>query len=309
MIKQQGYILIYGATGLVGQELVPFLIEKGHKVAVLARNVTKAKQLFGTAIIILSTEGNYQNICSDTDFHYKAIINLAGANVGSKSWTKEYKNEIVKSRVQSIEVLKACVDQMVVKPKVWVQASAVGYYGANVINETDELGKKGEGFLANVVSIWEETLDIYNLPVMRKVFLRLGIVMTKKGGFLKQMLNVSNLGVVALPYVENQKLAWIHIHDLINVIQESISNINYTGKVNVVSPKPASLDEMKNQLLKNSRAFFKIRVPKFIFNLVIGSVKTKEMILANQNIVSNVLINNNFNYQFENLNSVFESDL
>lgn len=308
MIEKTGYILIYGATGMVGQELVPLLIQKGYKVAVLARNINKAKQLFGDAVIILSTEDNYKNICSDTDFPCKAIINLAGANVGSKSWTKEYKNEIVESRVQSVEVLKACVDQMQEKPKIWIQASAVGFYGANVENETDESGAKGEGFLADVVSKWEQALEGVDIAGMRKVFLRIGIVMTKNGGFLQQMLKVSNFGVVALPSKKQQVLAWIHINDLVELVGECVTNDKMIGKVNAVSPKPVPVENVKDLLLENSKALFKIRIPKFLFYLVLGRKKTDEMILANQNVVSSVLSESNFEYQFKNFEQVFKNN-
>lgn len=309
MIKAfEEYILIYGATGLVGRDLVQYFIDKNENIIVLARNKKKAQKIFDDTTPIATSNNDVIKIQDEKNWRCSTVINLAGANIGAKYWTRKYKKQILNSRLKSVSHLGVLIDQLRYKPKVWIQASAVGFYGCNVPKPVDEQGIKGRGFLANVVAKWEHAVDHLNTPDMRKLYLRFGIVITQNGGFLRQLIRVSNFGILALPSVKNQKIPWIHIADLVRLIDMVRTNPTISGKINAVTQQPFEMDILKNLLLKNTRALFKINAPKLLFSIFVGKQKTREMLLANQNVVSAVLPKIKFRFEYTEIQQVFKSN-
>jgi uncharacterized protein (TIGR01777 family) len=304
MDKQQT-VLIAGATGFVGMELVKYLIDSGYEIKILTRNIDRAKKIFPKGVTLLPWPNEHENRVLPSSYTCHAIINLAGANIGKLRWTQRNKIEIVNSRVKSVDALFGIVTQLPELPNVWIQASAIGYYGANTPMPTNESGLKGEGFLADVVNQWEMALESKSLEGIRKVYLRLGIVISPKGGFLKQMKNAFNLGIGICPGNGLQKMSWIHLEDLVEIIHQSIEKPNCTGIINAVSPNPISYVGFSELLKKKTPALFMLKIPAFVFRLFLGTDKTNEMLLANQEIVPEKLLENSFPYQFQHFEDVF----
>jgi uncharacterized protein (TIGR01777 family) len=298
-------VLIAGATGFIGKELVGWLLANGMLVTVLTRNPFKAKNKFPHDVNILKWPSVNEKLlmahCKTCD----VVINLSGASIGAKRWTKSYKSKIRTSRSESILNLKAIIDAMSQIPSLWIQASAIGFYGPQPVENIDESGNKGAGFLADVVDGLETELNKIKVLGMRKVTLRLGIVINKNGGFLKQMMQAFNYGLGVIPGNGQQYISWIHSDDLIEVIAESIVNNKYAGVINAVAPKAITFYDFAHLLKMKTRALFVTKVPACIFKILLGVEKTNQMLLANQSIKSQKLKTLGFSFKYPDLNSVF----
>lgn len=303
-MKEQTTVLIAGATGFVGKALVARLIEKGFTVNVLTRSIEKARLLFPDSVGVIKWPDANSKLLLSNCSHCDAIINLAGANIGSRPWTQKYKKEILSSRTQSIIQLEAIAKSLSGNPVAWIQASAVGFYGAQVMEISNEQAPKGSGFLADVVQQTEQQLEQVDLDGIRKVVLRLGIVISPKGGFLAQMRQAFNLGLGVYPGDGEQYLSWIHLDDLVDLISESITNSNYSGVINAVSPNFISFKDFARWLKKRTRALLLLPVPAFLFRLLLGAEKTNEMLLANQRIAPEKLKRMNYTFRFGSFNEM-----
>lgn len=303
-MKEQTTVLIAGATGFVGKALVAHLLELGFKINVLTRNPDKARLLFPESVgVIKWPDGNSKLLLSNCG-HCDAIINLSGANIGSRRWTQSYKKEILRSRTESIIQLEAIAKRLSNMPSTWIQASAVGFYGAQTGGIVIEQSPKGKGFLADVVQQTEQQLHLVNLDGIRKVVLRLGIVISPKGGFLTQMKQAFNLGLGVYPGDGKQYISWIHLDDLVGLISQSITSSDYEGIINAVSPNPLTFNDFARWLKKRTRALLIIPMPAFVFRLLMGAEKTSEMILANQRIVPEKLKQLNFTFRFSSFDEM-----
>lgn len=299
-------VLVVGGTGLVGQALVMSLLKKGFVIKILTRDIEKARKIFPGVVVIYKWPNGNEKLLLHSSEGCDAVINLAGENIGAKPWTKKYKKRITESRVHSVNNLYAIIKSMKQEPRVWIQASATGYYGFNTSSSVDESAPHGNGFLAGVVKEWENTFNSVSLNVTRKVLLRFGVVISPTGGFLQKMKQAFNMGVAVCPGKGTQKLSWIHIDDLVEIIYQAIVNVEYKDIINTVTPNAISLWEFTKLLKRNSQALIKIHVPAWVFRLVLGKQKADEMVLANQDVVPKQLLAFNFQYCYPHFYQVFE---
>ena len=197
-----GRVLIAGASGTIGSELVPYLLSHGYNVDVLQRKDPDAPFYWNP------TKGQLSTAITN----YDAVINLSGVNVTEGLWTEKRKQKILDSRVVSTKLLVDAMKEH--PPKVFISASAVGYYGNTHDEEVDEAHSSGTGFLADVCRKWEHEALQANTRV---VILRMGVVLTKKGGALKKMLTPFKLGLGAVLGTGNQWMSWIGMPDLLEI--------------------------------------------------------------------------------------------
>lgn len=300
-MTQNKNILITGATGLIGQALVPFLVSLGYNISILSRNKEKAIKLFGSSVKVYEWPNEHSNVTWAKHIKIDVIINLAGANVGEKRWTKKYKQILITSRMNSIAVLNSIVQQMNCEPKLWLQASAIGFYGASILQLTDEDGAKGKGFLADLVSQWENTCDKILIQEINKVYMRFGLVLSEKGGFLKEMKRLLRYGVAVCPGNGFNYLSMIKIEYLLNAIAHIIESNNYSGPINFVSEKPIKTLDFIHRLKQESNAKVTLKIPSFALRILVGREKTEELILANQKIETSVISSDAFYTKPQNL--------
>jgi len=299
-------ILIAGGTGLIGQALVKHLLKHGFEVKILTRNIEKARKIFPDIVAIHKWPKDNEKILFANNKSCEAFVNLSGENIGNSHWTKSNKAKIIESRVQSVNQLNALMQRMPQNPKVWVQASAIGFYGYNTTEPIDELAPVGEGFLASVVNAWERAFYDCEFNNTRKVVLRFGVVMSENGGFLAQMQRAFNWGLAICPGNGKQHISWIHIDDLVEIIYQCIANQKYNGIINAVTPNPLSIFEFTKELKKHTNALMKVRVPAFLFRIIFGKQKANEMVLANQQILPVFLTSNNFKFKYAVFGQIFE---
>lgn len=290
-------ILITGATGLVGQHLITHLLSKGHEINFL----TSRKEAVDSLPNCLGFYWNIENQIIDTSCikGVKKIIHLAGANVSNR-WTNLYKDEIIASRVNSSKLLYQTLKNNKHEVNQFISASAVGIYKhsyASIYDESSQVFSKG--FLGRVVQQWEESVNLFSDLDINVTIFRTGVVLSEKGGALQKMKQPITLGFGASLASGKQYMSWIHIKDLIRLIDFLVTK-NEKGVFNAVAPSPVTNTELTKALAKSlNKPLFFPNVPKFILKLLLGEMH--EIVCESQNVSSNKIERLGFDFQFNKL--------
>ncbi len=290
-------ILITGATGLVGQELVQLLLKNGHVVHYLSTSKQK-----------VVTEEVYKGFywdpkTSEIDLNaltnVEVIVHLAGATV-SKKWTKAYKQEIIESRVISTRLLFKTLQENPNQVKQIVSASAIGIYPdslSTIYHETDLA--VDASFLGNVVKQWENEVSQFEKLNILVAKIRIGLVLAKDGGALQEMVKPIKFGVGAAFGSGQQYQSWIHLHDLAAIFSHVIEN-NRSGVYNGVSPYPVTNEALTQAIAKTlEKPLFLPNIPKFIMKLILGEMHI--LLFSSQHVSCRKLLDENFQYKFASL--------
>ena len=264
-------VLISGGTGMVGKALSKLLTTKGFKVIVLSRQIPVSEKQANSNISFAKWDVKKQEMDIAALQQADYIIHLAGAGVMDKKWTAEYKKEIVSSRVDSAALIVNSLKNNGNKVKAVISASAIGWYNsAENIHTEDEAAD--ENFLGNTCKLWEESMEPVTKLNKRLVKLRIGIVLSKDGGALKEFITPVKLGIAAILGSGKQMISWIHISDLCRMFLFAIENEQLNGVYNAVSPAPVNNKTLTITLAKKMKRLFyiPIHVPVFILKLMLG---------------------------------------
>lgn len=228
MSKQNQKIAVSGATGLVGSELIKSLKLSGHSTLTLSRR----KEGVGSILWDPAKGVTPSEALEGID----AVVHLAGENIAGSRWTAAVKERIRSSRVDGTRNLVKSLALLKSLPKTLVCASAIGFYGHRGEERLNEASSVGSGYLADVCKAWEaEALEAEKLGI-RVVRLRIGVVLSKKGGALAKMLLPFKLGVGGIIGSGKQYWSWIGLNDLVRIISFCVENEAVSGPVNAVSP-------------------------------------------------------------------------
>ena len=219
---------VSGSTGLVGSALVPFLTTSGHQVVRLVRSKPNPGEVYWSP-------GEGRLDASGLE-GLEAVVHLAGENITGR-WTPAKKARIRESRVQGTQLLAGTLAELAQPPKVLVCASAIGYYGDRGEEVLREASPPGSNFLAEVCQAWEAASQPAAQKGIRVVSLRIGVVLSPRGGALGQMLLPFKLGVGGKIGSGRQYLSWIAIDDLVGVIHHALTTDSLQGPVNTVAPQ------------------------------------------------------------------------
>ena len=232
-------ILVSGSSGLVGSALVPFLTTSGHSVTRLVRSAPGKE------------EGRWDPAAGTIDAGglegHDAVVHLAGENIAER-WTPERKARIKDSRVKGTRLLAETLGRLAQPPKVLVAASAIGYYGDRGDALLREDSTSGSGFLAEVAREWEAATAAAATKGIRVVNLRIGVVLSPRGGALAKMLLPFKLGLGGVVGSGKQHWSWVAIDDLLGSILFALNTDTLKGPVNAVSPKPVTNYEFTKTL-------------------------------------------------------------
>lgn len=285
-------VLISGASGLVGTELIKQLAEAGHQPIKLVRRPAQALD----EVAWNPSKGELDpEVVESVD----AVVNLAGATTGKIPWTKKYKQEIVNSRLDSTRTLVNAINQAKNPPKVLVSGSASGFYGEGGDRWLTEDSPKGEGFLSDLANDWEQEALRANTRV---VLARTTLVMSRKKGALGPLLPLIKLGVGGPLGSGKQYWAWINIVDEAAAIIHLINNEQTSGAYNLTAPEPATCEEMIHGLGKALGRPTWFRIPEFLMKLFIGEA-AEELLLVSQKMTANKLMASGFRFRYPDLNS------
>jgi uncharacterized protein (TIGR01777 family) len=290
-------ILITGGSGLVGKKITQQLESEGLSVAWLSRDPKKYTQKSFAWDIDKNTIDKAAIEWAD------GIIHLAGEGVAEKRWTEERKKAILESRTQSSALLYEAIKNAKNKPEAFISASAVGYYGFDTGDKTvAENEKPGTDFLAKVVVAWEnEVKKMANLG-LRTVLLRIGIVLDKDGGALKEMMKPP----VAAPLGSGKQwMSWIVIEDLARMFSFAVQNEKVSGTYNAVGPSPATNSELTKAAAKNAgKPFIGFGVPGFGLKLFLGEMAM--MVLGGNKVSSKKIQSAGFEFKYPELDEAMK---
>jgi uncharacterized protein (TIGR01777 family) len=232
--KRPMQVLVSGSTGLVGSALVPFLTAGGHQVRRLVRTAPQS----GSGDV--SWDPARHSIAVPALEGVEAVVNLAGENIATDRWTAEKKRKIYHSRIDGTRVLCEALAQLASPPQVLVNASAIGYYGSRGAQVMREESTPGADFLAQVCRDWEAATAPAEAAGIRVVQVRIGVVMSPKGGALHKMLTPFKMGLGGVLGSGEQYVSWIAIDDVVESIHHVLMTEAITGPVNVVAPHPVT---------------------------------------------------------------------
>ncbi len=300
--------MITGGTGLVGKALCERLLTKGYKVVVLSRKVVATNSI-DDKLSFAKWDVVKQEIDINALQQADYIIHLAGAGVMDKKWTAAYKKEIVDSRVQSSKLIVESLKKYPNKVKAVISASAIGFYGENPVENFsgfEETAKVDNNFLGETCRLWEESIQEVKQLNKRLATLRIGIVLSKNGGALKEFIKPLQLGIAAVLGNGKQMISWIHIDDLCSMFLFAIENETLSGTFNAVAPMPVNNKTLTITLAKKmkGRFYIPIHVPSFILKLMMGGRSIE--ILKSTTVSSKKINDAGFNFQFETIETALD---
>ena len=287
-------ILISGASGLLGSTLIPFLKTGGHTVLQLVRRPPNKK------IGEIRWDPANGTIDLDDTETIDAVIHLSGENIGEGHWSPEKKKRIIDSRVQSTRLIAETISKMKNPPRVFLSASAIGFYGDRGDILVDESATVGNDFISDVCRMWEESTEAAVQAGIRTASLRIGIVLSPQGGALGKLLLPFTLGIGGKIATGRQYMSWISIDDTIGAIHHALFDDKISGPVNLISPNPATNQTFTETLAKvlSRPAYF--RVPKFAIETVFGEMG-RETILSSTRVKPVVLSETGYAFRHPDL--------
>lgn len=297
-------VLITGGSGLVGTRLTQILLANGFTVSHLSRKPTN------TTGKVKIYHWDIENGIIDEKALLEAdyLVHLAGAGIADEKWTEERKKEIIDSRTKSLRLITASLQTLPHKIQAFTSASGIGFYGADTGEEhISEQYTAGDDFVAECCTQWEAVADeIQNLGI-RTCKLRIGIVLSTKGGALPKILLPVRFGVGAALGTGKQYQSWIHIDDLCELFIKSLTDESMNGVYNAVAPKPVTNYELiktSAEILK--RPFFMPNVPAWTLKLIFGEMS---IIVLGGNYILNqrIALETDFQYQYTTVKKALES--
>jgi len=259
-------VLVTGATGFIGRALTQRLIEHGDRVIALTRDPLRARRLLGAAPTIV---GSLQEIAPSEAID--AVVNLAGAPVFGRPWTKQRRKVLALSRVGSTRALVDWLAGRTQRPEVLASASAVGWYGTGDA-AVDETSPVGSDFCAALCNAWEREAASATILDMRVCRLRFGPVLGLDGKLLAGMLPLYRLGLGGRLGNGRQWVSWIHIDDAVELILRSLGDPLFSGPINATAPAPVRQAEFAATLAHAVRRPALLRVPAFALEAGLGEM-------------------------------------
>lgn len=310
-------IVIAGGTGFIGQALVKHFRAANHQCVVLGRSHEKIKKIFGNTVKAITqkqvlTEGAAEIKTADL------LINLAGASIGDKRWSKKRKREILDSRLLPTQRLTAICASLGKNSPPLFNASAIGIYGlqpvtGNVLptaldERTNIDFNSAPDFLSQVARAWELATQPAKEAGVRVVNLRFGVVLGKNGGVLKK-LKLPFLFFIGGPIGSGQQpFSWVAMEDLLRAVDFLFAKPEISGPVNIVAPNCVTQKQLAQALGKVLHRPSFISTPAFILQSLYGEM-AKELLLSGQNVYPHILLEKGFQFRYPDITSALRTSI
>lgn len=295
-------ILIAGGSGMIGQELVRSFLANKDEVWVLSRDPqvenlpagVRAEQWDG------KTSRGWGRLAGEVD----AIVNLAGANIGSKPWTNARKQVIRSSRVEAGQAIAEAVLASQRRPKVILQIAGIGFYGNQGDTLLNESAPPGNDFLASVGAEWERAISPVGAAGVRLAILRTGVVLTREGGVLAPFVLQNRLFAGGPLGSGKQWISWIHIQDLVSAFRFLLARDDAQGVFNVAAPQPLTNAEFGRTVSQVMHRPFWLPAPALALQIALGEMS--KLVLEGQRISPQRLEEMGFAFQFDTLRKALD---
>lgn len=291
-------ILISGGTGLVGCSLVDALVSAGHSCQVLSRTPDRQRG-FPSGVTLERWDARSSEPLVTLLDQSDAVVHLCGESIGEGRWTAERKRRILDSRVDSSRAMTEAIELTSTPPSVFVQASAVGFYGPCGDEEITDEASPGEDFLASVCRQWEAASARLDGSSVRRVVIRTGIVLTSEGGALPRMALPFKLFAGGPAGSGGQWMPWIHLADEVGAIRFAIENEEARGPLNLSAPQPVTNRDFSRVLGKALHRPSFMPAPAFALRMALGEMA--DLILTGQKAVPKRLLDLGFYFKYPEL--------
>jgi len=288
-------IAITGASGLIGTALARHLQASGRRVLTFDRSGSHGPDS-------ISWNPATGTIDAERLVGVDAVVHLAGAGIGDRRWTDDYKREILESRTKGTRLLASTMASIDGGPRVLLSGSAIGFYGESESAVFDETSAAGRGFLADVCVDWEAATQPAEAAGLRVVHLRTGIVLSPRGGALKKLLPLFRLGLGGRMGSGRQWQSWISIDDEVAAIDHLLTS-SVTGAVNLTAPAPVTQADFTKTLARVVRRPAFVPVPSFGPKILLGSELADALLFTGQKVLPHVLERDGFHFAHSDLES------
>lgn len=282
-------VAISGSSGLIGTELIPALVEAGHRPIRLVRREPKS----GADEIRWKPSSG--EIDAESLSGIDAVVNLSGAGIGDKRWTPEYRELLVSSRTRGTALLAETCAAMASPPSVFLSGSAIGFYGDRADEELDEESKPGTGYLPDLVCEWERSAQPAMDAGIRTALLRTGIVLSNNGGALSKLLPLFKLGLGGKFGSGQQYMSWISITDEARAIIHLLTS-DFSGPANLTAPAPVTNASFADTMGKVLGRPSVLPVPAFGPRLVLGRDRADGLLFDSARILPTALLGDGFSF-------------
>jgi uncharacterized protein (TIGR01777 family) len=293
-------IAVTGSSGLIGSAVVRDLQDEGHEVVRLVRRPARPGEVQWDPAAGRLDPGDLAGV--------DAAVHLAGAGIGDRRWSPEYRQTIKDSRVSGTRLLATTLASLPVPPRVLLSGSAVGWYGDAGSRTVTEQDGPGTGFLADVCRAWEAAAQPASAAGIRTVLLRTGVVLSRTGGALARQLPLFRFGLGGRLGSGRQYLPWISMRDQVAAIRYLLTQDEVAGPVNLVAPHPVTNQEFTRALGRAVHRPALLRVPGWALEVVIGDF-AREGVLAGQRALPRILLETGFTFQDPDLPAGLEAVL
>ena len=285
-------ILVAGSSGLIGTALVQKLEEGGHEIVRLVRRQAAA----ANEVRWDPAAGSIEDSCL---IGVEAVVHLGGASIGGRRWNAAFKEEIRSSRVNSTSLLSETIARLAPRPKVFLCASALGYYGDRGDEALTEDSTQGSGFIADSTAEWEAACQPATAAGVRVCNLRIGIVLSRTGDLPKRMLLPFRLGLGGKLGNGRQYMSWVHIEDVVRAIVHVLETPTLHGPVNLSSPNAVTNADFTGALagVLSRPALF--TVPSFALRLAMG--ESAQMAMESCRMHPQLLLESGFTFEWEHI--------
>jgi hypothetical protein len=289
-------VLLTGGTGFIGGAVARALRGASHDVTIVSRRpgYVPAKAISWDGV---------RAAMHETD----AVVNLAGEGIADERWTAARRHEIVASRVDATRAIVGAIAESPARPKVLVNASAIGFYGAHGDEVLDETAPPGEGFLADVCRTWETEAFRAQALDVRVAALRIGVVLGPNGGALAKMLTPFRAAVGGRLGSGKQWMSWIHRDDVVGLVLAALDGTAYAGPVNATAPTPVRNRDFTAALAAAVHRPAVVPVPGLALRLVLGEMA--DMLLTGQRVVPAVAIEAGYAFKYPELGPAIAASL
>ena len=296
-------VCIFGATGLLGTALLAALHRNGASAISFSRTRKEGRPGFA------HWDPEAGTIDGDRLRGADAVVNLAGASIAGGRWTKARRKRLWDSRVRSTELIAQTLEQVDLRPKVWINASGVNYYGDRGDDAVYEDSPRGEGFLAELCEAWEGATEPAAQLGMRVVRMRFGVVLARTGGALGSMLAPFKLGLGGRFGSGTQRMPWISLADAANAMRFAMRHPDLSGPVNAVAPESVTNALFTETLARVLHRPAPLPVPAFALRAALGSDFASELLLGGANVRPRKLEVAGYRFEYPRLDDALEAML
>jgi uncharacterized protein (TIGR01777 family) len=301
-------IAVMGGTGFIGPALIRALREQGHSVIALSRDIFRAKEILGDGIDLVHWAAGERPGPWETEItRADAVVNLAGEGIFAKRWDSAYKSRIWSSRVEATRQIVEAMGRQHQRPRILINASAIGFYGPRGDESLDEKSLPGSDFLGQMVQAWEaEALKAEALG-LRVVRLRIGVVLEKDGGALLRMVLPFRMFMGGRIGTGRQYISWIHREDLVRIILYALDHDHVHGAVNATAPRPVTNKEFTTVLARTLHRPSWAPVPGLALKLLLG--EAADVILTGQHVLPKTITAAGYQFKHPELAAALQSIL